>query len=256
LEARPRPLPSLRAFVNGGAALSDGVRDWLLAAVPHARVVDSIGSSESGRQTSRQYRAPGGRAAMAPLAGTVVVSEDRRRVLVPGDEEIGWLARSGRVPLGYLGDPEKTQQTFPPIDGVRYAVPGDRARWLADGTVEVLGRDAAVINTGGEKVFGEEVEAALVSHAAVSDAVVVGRPSPRWGQEVVALVALGAPVSTDALLEHAAGRLARYKLPKRIVVADAVPRTLAGKADHRAVHALLAAAEDRQAPTAEPRYSR
>src|SRR5690606_39214069 len=100
---------------------------------------------------------------------------DRRRRLAPGDPEVGWLAQTGRVPLGYLGDPEKSAATFPEIDGVRHAVAGDRVRLGASGAIELLGRDSATINTGGEKVFAEEVEQALTSHPAVADAVVVGR---------------------------------------------------------------------------------
>src|SRR5690606_18270837 len=122
-----------------------------------------------------------------PSPTSAVVSEDRTRILSPGDQELGWLTQTGRVPLGYLGDPEKTQATFPVIDGRRHAVPGDRARVLADGSIELHGRDSVTINTGGEKVFAEEVEVAVKAHPAVFDCLVVGRPSERWGQEVVAV---------------------------------------------------------------------
>lgn len=114
---------------------------------------------------------------------SVVLSADLSGVLEPGSAELGWLAQTGRVPRGYLGDPDKTARTFPVVDGVRHAVAGDRACVLADGAVELHGRDSVTINTGGEKVFAEEVEQALKRHPAVFDVVVVGRPSVRWGQE-------------------------------------------------------------------------
>jgi 3-oxocholest-4-en-26-oate---CoA ligase len=164
-----------------------------------------------------------------------VLSEDRSRVLSPGDDELGWLAQGGRVPLGYLGDPDKTARTFPTIDGVRYAVAGDRARLLDDGSIELHGRDAATINTGGEKVFAEEVEQALKHHPAVFDAVVVGRPSEQWGQEVVAVVQLrgdGNGPTDDDLRGAAADHLARYKLPKAFVRVGAIDRSPSGKPDY------------------------
>ena len=135
-----------------------------------------------------------------------MLSAELDGVLSPGAEEVGWLAQGGRVPLGYLGDPEKTAATFPRIDGRRYAVAGDRARHGADGRIELRGRDSVCINTGGEKVFAEEVETAVKSHPAVFDAVVCGRPSPRWGEEVVAVVQLrdGATVEDHELVEVAA----------------------------------------------------
>jgi fatty-acyl-CoA synthase len=148
---------------------------------------------------------------------------------------MGWLAQAGHVPLGYLGDADKTARTFPVIDGTRYAIPGDRAKLLADGDVELLGRDAVTINSGGEKIFAEEVEQALADHPAVRDVVVVGRPSERWGQEVIALVqcAVGVTVKPEELSEHAATHIARYKLPKGYVFLPALQRSPAGKADYR-----------------------
>ena len=156
--------------------------------------------------------------------GNVVLSADLDRVLEPGDEEIGWLAKEGRLALGYLGDAAKTARTYPVVDGVRYAVPGDRARLLDGGVVELHGRDAVTINSGGEKIFAEEVEAAIKSHPAVYDCVVAGRPSERWGNEVVAIVRIraGYEVDDDALRLEAERHIARYKLPKSIVYVDEV----------------------------------
>jgi fatty-acyl-CoA synthase len=170
-----------------------------------------------------------------------VVDEDLEVLLQPGSDEVGWFAKAGHVPLGYLDDEAKTRKTFPEIDGTRYAVPGDRARHLADGTVEVLGRDSVTINSGGEKIFAEEVEQALLAHPAVYDAVVAGRKSLRWGQEVVAVVQLkkGAEASTESLLEECSRHIARYKLPKDFVFSDSIQRSPSGKADYRWARALV-----------------
>ena len=160
----------------------------------------------------------------------------------PGDDEIGWLAQQGLIPLGYLGDPEKTARTFPVIDGIRHSVPGDRARWDADGQIELLGRDSVTINSGGEKIFAEEVEAAIGEHPAVYDVVVTGRPSTRWGNEVVAVVQLadGQQADADSIIAEAARHIARYKLPKAVVFCARVQRSPSGKADYRWAKAQVA----------------
>ena len=170
-----------------------------------------------------------------PGPDTCVVAEDLSAVVAPGHDGIGWLAQRGYVPLGYKGDAAKTAATFPVIDGMRYSVPGDRARHLDTGAIELLGRDSVTINSGGEKIFAEEVELALSSHPGVVDVVVAGRPSERWGQEVVAIVALadGADVTAEELIEHASASIARYKLPKAVVFRPVIQRSPAGKADYR-----------------------
>lgn len=248
LERVPRDLPALRFIMTGGAALGPRLAGRLLDLVPGATIVDVLGSSESGRQGTRSTR-PGDAAASGrfdPSAGSVVLSDDRTRVLRPGEDEIGWLAQSGRTPRGYLGDPTKTAATFPTIAGARYSVPGDRARLLADGSIELHGRDSVTINSGGEKIFAEEVESALKHHPAVLDAVVVGRPSERWGQEVVAVVSLapGAEPSDEELLATCAEHIARYKLPKLVVRRPTIARSPAGKADYRWAAAQAAPAPD------------
>jgi fatty-acyl-CoA synthase len=171
-----------------------------------------------------------------------VVSADLDRVLGPGDDELGWLAKSGRLALGYLGDAAKTARTYPVIDGVRYAVPGDRARLRADGVVELHGRDSVTINSGGEKIFAEEVEAAIKAHPGVYDCVVAGRPSERWGKEVVAIVRRrdGHDLDEAAVLAEAERHIARYKLPKTVVFVDEIVRSPAGKADYRWATAVAA----------------
>ena len=229
---------SVVLLISGGAPLSAGVKEGFLEELPHAMLLDAVGSSEAGSQ-GRKLHAAGA----PPTTGTFdglepgacILSEDLARVLEPGSDEVGWLAQAGRVPLGYLGDPDKSARTFPVVEDMRYAVPGDRARALEGGGMELLGRDSVTINSGGEKIFAEEVEAALVAHPAVYDAVVVGRPSERWGQEVVAIVTLaeGASATQDELVEACGAHLARYKLPKAVILRDEIVRSPAGKADYR-----------------------
>jgi acyl-CoA synthetase (AMP-forming)/AMP-acid ligase II len=230
-------LSSLILLVSGGAALSAPVKSTFLEALPAMAIMDGLGSSETGQQAS-QITGAGGAVStgtFTPGRGMAIVSEDLSRVLAPGDDELGWLAQTGRVPLGYLGDEAKTEKTFPVIDGVRYSVPGDRARYDADGLLELHGRDSVTINSGGEKIFAEEVEAALAHHPAVYDVVVTGRPSERWGNEVVAVVQRreGFEVSVADLLEECERHVARYKVPKDVVFVDRVLRSPAGKADYR-----------------------
>jgi 3-oxocholest-4-en-26-oate---CoA ligase len=230
LDARSYDLSHLRFLLSGGAVLSARVKARLIERIPALRIVDVLGSSETGRQA-----VAGVEPTFRPGAHTVVLSDDRSRRLTPGDPEIGWLAQAGRVPLGYLGDAAKTAATFPVIDGVRHAVPGDRVRLLADGAIELLGRDSVTINTGGEKVFAEEVEQALTAHPDVADAVVTSRPSEHWGQEIVAVVALrtGANVPPDHdLRDHCRTSLAGYKVPKAFCWVERVVRSPAGKADY------------------------
>ena len=228
---------SLLAIVSGGAPLNSTLKDRFLAALPTAMVMDAVGASETGSQMSH-VSAAGAKAStgrFTPGPGAVVVSADLTEVLEPGHEGNGWLAQTGRVPLGYLGDAEKTARTFPVIDGVRYAVPGDRARLTEDGEIELFGRDSVTINSGGEKIFAEEVEQALAHHPDVFDVVVAGRPSDQWGNEVVAIVQCreGSQPDEDSLLAEAASHIARYKLPKAFVFVDSVVRSPAGKADYR-----------------------
>ena len=228
---------SLLSVGNGGAPLTPTLKERLLAQLPHIILTDSVGSSETGAQMSHLSSAGGDTSTgrFTPMAGTVVVSEQLDKVLDPGHDGIGWLGQQGWVPLGYYRDAGKTARTFPVIDGVRYSVPGDRARHLADGEIELLGRDSVTINSGGEKIFAEEVERAVAGHPAVHDVVVVGRASERWGQEVVALVELspGATATVDDIVAHAGQHVARYKLPKDVLFLEAIQRSPSGKADYR-----------------------
>ncbi|MGV0773159.1 acyl-CoA synthetase [Mycobacterium syngnathidarum] len=236
IKAGRADVSSLSVVANGGAQLTPYVKQQLIDAKENLIVVDGVGSSETGAQMSHMS-APGAVSTGTFNAGpdTCVVTEDFTAVLPAGHDGLGWLAQRGFVPLGYKGDAAKTAATFPVIDGVRYAIPGDRARHLDSGAIELLGRDSVTINSGGEKIFAEEVESAVASHPAVRDVVVTGRPSERWGQEVVAVVALaeGAIATADELIRHAESSIARYKLPKDVVFRRAIERSPAGKADYR-----------------------
>ncbi|WP_225329172.1 MULTISPECIES: acyl-CoA synthetase [unclassified Mycobacterium] len=226
---------SLALVGNGGARLTASIKQRLIDACPGLIVLDGVGSSETGAQLTHMSTSGAvSTGTFKPGPDTYVVGEHCDRVLPPGHEGTGWLAQRGWVPLGYKDDRAKTAKTFPVIDGIRYAVPGDRARHLADGAIELLGREAASINSGGEKVFAEEVEMAIASHPSVADVVVTSRPSERWGQEVIAIVALTEPGAVDAaaLITHAAASLARYKLPKAVLFRPGIERSPAGKADY------------------------
>jgi len=240
METGAYDLSSLFIILSGGAPLNSTLKERFLAQVPQAMILDGMGSSEGGGQMTQVTTAGGNvtTGTFTPAPGTCIVSEDLTTVLPLGSEDVGWVAKTGNVPLGYLGDPEKSARTFPVIDGVRYSIPGDRGRQHEDGTVEMFGRDSVTINSGGEKIFAEEVEAALGHHPEVYDAVVTGRPSEQWGQEVVAIVQLREGVEPTAdverdLLDEAAKHIARYKLPKAFVFVDQVVRSPAGKADYR-----------------------
>ena len=234
-------LSGLLTITNGGAALSPTVRERILSALPHVMLLDAVGASESGAQLST-FSTAGGQTTAAVFdaqSDTAVVAEDFSRVLAPG-EGGGWLARRDLIPLGYLGDPDKTARTFPTIDGVRWSVPGDRANVLEDGRIELLGRDSVTINSGGEKIFVEEVERAIAAHPAVYDVVVVGRPSERWGSEVVAVVQLaeGASADDEDLAAVCGQSVARYKIPKAFIRQPKIVRSPAGKADYRWAKAI------------------
>lgn len=241
LKMRHYDISSLTVIISGGAALSAHYKNELLQLAPHLMIIDGLGSSEAGGQLTHMSAIGGASTGTFPLSPkNHVLSEDLTEVLEPGHTEsghpeAGWLAKSGRLALGYLGDAEKTAKTYPVINGVRYVVPGDRAVLTSDGHVEMRGRDSVTINSGGEKIFAEEVEMAVKSHPSVLDCVVTGRPSERWGNEVVAIVHLrsDSTTSNQDLIEEAAKHIARYKLPKDFVYVDHIVRSPSGKADYR-----------------------
>lgn len=231
--APQRDLSMLFSIGNGGAPLTEAVRVQLREALPNVMILDSYGASETGAAGARADDGEGMSAPRFQVGDdTTVLGDDGHRCDVG---EVGKLARSGHIPLGYYKDPEKTAATFPTFDGKRWVVPGDFAQIEEDGTITLLGRGSVSINSGGEKIYPEEVEAALIAHPDVFDAVVVGTPNERWGQQVTALVQLrdGASPSVDDLIAHCRTLVADYKAPKALFVVDHVQRTPVGKSDYQ-----------------------
>jgi fatty-acyl-CoA synthase len=236
LDRRPYDLSKLFFVASGGAILSPHLKQAFLDRLPQLTIIDGFGASETGAQGTHASRGGEGVSTGAfAMTNTVVLREDLSGLLEPGAAESGWLARVGHVPLGYYKDPEKTARTFPVVAGTRYAVPGDHAQLRPDGTIVVLGRGSVCINTGGEKVYPEEVEQVLRRHPAVYDAVVVGTPDERFGEQVTAVVQPrpGSAPSPADLIAFAGQHLARYKLPKTTVLVDELVRSPSGKPDYR-----------------------
>ncbi len=233
-------LACLTMITSSGVMWSQETKDGLLDHIGHVLLVDSYGSSEAvglGASTSSKGKSAG--TAKFQLGSTVhVFTEDNRRV-TPGSDEQGFVAISGFVPIGYYKDPEKSAKTFRVIDGVRYSVPGDFAQVQADGSLLLLGRGSVCINTGGEKVFPEEVEEVLKVHELVDDCVCVGVPDDRFGEVICAVIersALGRaqePFDEAAVLGAVSARLAKYKTPRLIVFVDTIGRSPSGKVDYK-----------------------
>ncbi|AFM16530.1 acyl-CoA synthetase (AMP-forming)/AMP-acid ligase II [Mycolicibacterium chubuense NBB4] len=235
LHRRSYDLSSLYAIGTGGAATNPKHVSALLEKLPQLTIINGYGSSETGNMGFGHNQRGSHRETFDLREGGTVVSGDVTRFLQPGDPEVGWVVRTGRIPLGYFDDSEATRRTFPVVEGRRVVISGDRASLEADGTLRLYGRDSLVVNTGGEKVFVEEVEAVLRAHPAVADALVVGRDSDRWGQEIVALVQLHDRAAAAPETLHAAcvEQLARFKAPKEFIIVDKVRRLGNGKADYR-----------------------
>ena len=234
LERGDLDLSSLFMLGTGGAPTSTDLKRAIQAHLPQVTIRDGYGATEIGAAAFGTETQDDGLQRFDLGPDTRVLSDDRTRFLAPTDTETGWLARCTHVPLGYLDDADATDALFPVIDGIRLAVPGDRARMEPDGRFVLLGRDSLVINTGGEKVFVEEVEDALKHSAGVRDVVVVGRTNERFGQEVVAIIAMEPGVAADGarLRAECAERIARYKAPRAFLFVDAVQRHPSGKADY------------------------
>jgi acyl-CoA synthetase (AMP-forming)/AMP-acid ligase II len=233
---------SLLLLGSGGSILSGDVKDALMDALPTVRaIIEGIGSSESPAQAvavTMRDGAPSASLTFAAKAETIVV-DDEMRPVPRGSGVVGRLATRGRVPIGYYKDDERSARTFVEIDGARWSLPGDMATIDDDGTVHLLGRGSLCINTGGEKVYPEEVEAVLKRCAGVRDAVVVGVPDPRLGERVVAIVA-AAGVDLAAVQDHCRAHLAGYKVPRAMHLVDHVARTPAGKPDYAWARAIVA----------------
>jgi len=232
---------SLFVIGSAGAIFSQGVKDQLKALLPKVALLDNYGASEVGSQgldAGGVAKEGGIRFRLIPNSA---VLDDDFRPIEPGSGRTGRVALKGHIPLGYFNDPEKTAKTFFTVDGVRWVIPGDLARPEADGTVTVFGRGSICINSGGEKIFPEEVEGALKQHPAVFDAVVVGVPDPRWGERVAAVIqprtGVTAP-SLEELVAHCKSHLASYKAPRALHVVAEMKRSPAGKADYPWAKAL------------------
>ncbi len=232
-------LSSLFVLGSGGALLSPAVRAQLQRLLPNLYITDRFGASETGTDGELARSADG--QPRLVHSGNVRVLDEQLRPVPPG--QTGRIAKSGHVPLGYFGDEAGTRATFPVIDGARFALLGDLARVEDDGSIVVLGRGSTCINTGGEKVFPEEVEQVLKAHPAVLDSVVAGLPDERFGQRVAAVVELreGAAADAEELRTHCREVLAGYKVPARIVFAPAIVRSPSGKADYRWAASVVAA---------------
>ena len=225
---------SLMVIVSAGAILSDSVRDEIQELLPEAMILNNFGATETGHQGASFEKSPDGRPTFAMHEGNVVIDEDHNPI-EPGSGKVGFLARKGRLPVGYYKDPVKTAKTFFEIKGERWVVTGDMALVEEDGQITIKGRGAVCINTGGEKVFPEEVEEGLKAHPAVMDAVVVGVPDEKWGQRVAAIVQAreGMELDQDALLAFCRKKLAGYKVPREYFCVDTVVRHPSGKPDYR-----------------------
>ena len=225
-------------IVSTGATLSSPLKSALMQRARNAAIIDMIGASEGG-PFALAITAPGQSAletaTFLATPSTALFDPDTWERIAPGTGRAGVLAASGPMPWGYHNDPVKSAQTFREIDGVRYTIPGDFARIDADATVHLLGRGAACINTGGEKVYPEEVEVAARSHPDIEDCVVVGVDDDRFGQTVVLVAAArpGHTIDAQQVIQYVGDQIAAYKAPRRVVVVDAVYRSPSGKADYR-----------------------
>ena len=222
-------------ILSGGAILSPAVKTALTDRLPGTMIIDGYGASETGGQ-GRSVTVAGSEPSARPRfkvnSQTMVLTEN----FLPAEVGVvGLLARRGHVPIGYLGDPIKSAATFPIIDGVRWSVPGDHAVVEADGLITLLGRGSVSINTGGEKVYPEEVESALKAHAGIFDAIVLGLPDEKWGERVVAVIHLRSGVSLDVaqINTHLRSHVAGYKIPRSVFLSPSIHRSPSGKPDYR-----------------------
>jgi acyl-CoA synthetase (AMP-forming)/AMP-acid ligase II len=236
LEERPYDTSRLVAISSTAAVFSPVVKDQLFELLPNVFISEAVGSSEGGfnglRLVEKGATDAGGGLINVPLGPDSVIIGDDDRPVAPG--EVGRLARGGNVPIGYYKDPVKTAATFIEVKGRRHSVPGDFARLELDGTMTLLGRGSQCINSGGEKIYPEEVEAVLKAHPEVFDVLVIGVADERWGQRVAAVVEPrpGAAPTLDELAEHCRTRLARYKVPRELHLVEQMPRQPSGKPDY------------------------
>jgi fatty-acyl-CoA synthase len=238
-------LSSLLVMMSSGVMWSEQTKQGLLGHHGAMMLVDVFSSSEAlGMGMSVSGGGVAAETAKFQLGDDAVVISEDGRLIEPGSDEVGLVGVRGRVPVGYYKDEEKSARTFRIIDGKRYSIPGDFASVDADGTIHLLGRGSVCINTGGEKVFPEEVEEALKTYAGVRDAVVVGVPDEKWGEAITALVevAPGTAVTAADLIAHAKTKLAAYKAPKSVLLVDTVGRAPNGKVDYKRCRELAVSA--------------
>jgi acyl-CoA synthetase (AMP-forming)/AMP-acid ligase II len=236
-------ISSLVLIVSSGVMWSHETKEGLLRHHPNMLLSDAFSSSEAlGMGSSVSGGANAAETAKFNLGANAVVITDDGRLAQPGSGEIGMVGVKGRLPMGYYKDPEKTAKTFRVIDGVRYSIPGDYATVEADGSLSLLGRGSVCINTGGEKVFPEEVEEVLKTHPAVRDAVVVGVPDEKWGEAITAMVEPhpGQSIDEAEVVAHVKNRLAAYKAPKRVLAVETIGRAPNGKVDYKRLKAEAA----------------
>ena len=231
-------LSSLLMIGSSGVMWSAEVKRGLLAHLPQMAIVDSMGSTEGsmGVSITTAENVDTDQTAKFDMNPTTVVLTEEGQPVAPGSGEMGLICNGGMVPLGYYKDEAKSAATFKTFDGVRYSIPGDFATVEADGSITLLGRGSACINSGGEKIFPEEVEEALKTHESVYDCLVVGLPDDRFGQKVAAVLSMadGARFDEAALAEHVRTKLAAYKAPRAFILVDEVPRAANGKAGYKA----------------------
>jgi len=231
----PYDASSLKMIASSGVMWTSEVKEALLDRIEHVVLLDAMGSSEGSMGTSISMKGVPPKTAKFAVAPTTKVFTDDDREVQPGSGEIGKVAAGGAVPIGYYKDPEKSSKTFRTINGVRYSFPGDMATVEADGSLTLLGRGSQVINSGGEKIFPEEVEEAVKRVEGVLDCLVVGIDDEKFGQAVTAVASLspGAKVEEAAIIANVKTQLAGYKAPKRVVFVTQIPRAPNGKADYK-----------------------
>jgi fatty-acyl-CoA synthase len=238
LDEKSYDLSSLRMIISSGVMFSPEIKQRLFAHHGGMLIVDSLGASEAtGIGVSISSAGGAGDRASFKIGNRVKVFADDGKEVAPGSGERGRVGRAGPIPVGYYKDPVKSAQTFPTIGGVRYSMPGDYATVAEDGTIVLLGRGSVCINTGGEKVFPEEVEEVIKRHPKVRDAAVVGLPDEKWGQAVTAIVecAGGEQIDEEEIRSLVRDTLAGYKVPKRVFSVPTLGRSPAGKMDYKAV---------------------
>lgn len=240
LDAHPGrwDLSSLKAITSSGVTWSPDCKRALMAHLPHAIMIDSLGASEGIMTRSESRDADDIQPARFKLSERIAVIADDDTLVMPGDDRVGMVGVGGPIPLGYYKDPEKTAATFRTVGGVRYSIPGDYATVQTDGSITLLGRGSACINSGGEKIYPEEIELTVRTHGDIIDCVVVGIPDARWGEMAVAMVVVRGEADETALRQHCRATLAGYKVPKRFLTCDTLHRAPNGKADYKMLKAL------------------